>query len=57
MSSRKKLFSWTLPFEDKYDPQCESDLHNAYCIIFLTLGVIAVLSLVGFYARFCHLSF
>lgn len=57
MSSRKKLFSWALPFGDKCDPQCESDLHNAYCMIFPILGVIAVLSLVGFLRQILSFEF
>lgn len=41
------LFAWLLPFGDKCDPRCESELHNAYCFIFPTLGVVLGLSLIG----------
>ena len=41
------LFAWPLPFGDKCHLQCEKELHNVYCFIFPTLGIVFGLSLVG----------
>ena len=44
----KKRFVWPLPFGDKCDPRCENKLHDIYCFIFPTLGIILGLSLIGY---------
>jgi|GEM_PF-3743174 len=42
------LFAWPLPLGNKCHLRCENELHNAYCFIFPTLGIVLGLSLIGY---------